>query len=82
MGLIARALEINGIASTLTSWRGAVTRLTMPPRATFTQMPRGMSLGKPHDRAQQRRILEATLALLEQDAPLDPVILNETADDA
>ncbi len=73
---------MEGIAATLTSWRGAVTRLTMPPRATFTRMPRGMSLGRPHDVAQQRRILEATLTLLEQDAPLEPVLLDESADDS
>lgn len=80
MGLIARALEINGIATTLTSWNAGVTRLTTPPRATFTRLPRGMSLGKPHDVAQQRRILEATLALLAYDAPVEPVILNENAE--
>jgi hypothetical protein len=69
-----------GIATTLTSWRAAVTRLTMPPRSTFTRLPRGSCLGKPHDTAQQRRILEATLGLLAEDAPLDPVILDESAE--
>jgi hypothetical protein len=39
-----------------------------------------MTLGKPHDTAQQRRILGATLALLAQESPLDPVILNENGD--
>jgi hypothetical protein len=69
---------MEGIATTLTSWRGGVTRLTMPPRATFTRMPRGMSLGKPHDTEQQRRILGATLALLAYDAPQEPVTLDES----
>jgi hypothetical protein len=77
VGLIARALEMNGLATTLTTWRGGVTRLTMPPRATFTKLNRGSTLGQPGDIAQQRRVLEATLALLAQDAPLDPVILDE-----
>ena len=81
MGLIARALEMEGIATTLTSWRSGVTRLTMPPRVTFTSMPRGMSLGKPHDASQQRRILEATLALLADEAPQEPVTLDESADE-
>jgi hypothetical protein len=80
VGLIARALEINGVATTLTSWNAGVTRLTAPPRATFTRLPRGMSLGKPHDTAQQRRILEATLALFADDAPLEPVILAEDSE--
>jgi hypothetical protein len=77
VGLVARALEQDGVATTLTSWNGGVTRLTMPPRATFTRLARGATLGRPGDRAQQRRILEATLALLAHDAPLEPVQLDE-----
>lgn len=68
---------MKGIATTLTSWRSGVTRLTMPPRSTFTNLARGSTLGNPGDSAQQRRVLEATLTLLEKDAPLDPVILDE-----
>ena len=81
MGLIARALEINGIPSTLTSWNAGRTRITMPPRATFTRLKRGASLGKPGDSVQQRRVLDATLALLAQDAPIEPVLLNEEGGD-
>lgn len=79
MGLIARALELEGIATTLTSWNPGITRLTVPPRATFTRLARGATLGQPHDTVQQRRVLEATLALLAQDAPLEPVYLDEKA---
>ncbi|RME82716.1 MAG: hypothetical protein D6775_10105 [Caldilineae bacterium] len=68
---------MEGVATTLTSWRGGVTRLTMPPRATFTRLNRGATLGQPGDSAQQRRVLEATLALLARDAPLEPVMLEE-----
>ncbi len=81
MGLLARALEISGIATTLTSWHPGRTRPTAPPRATFTNLTRGATLGKPHDAAQQRRVLEATLALLSQDGPLEPVKLAENFDD-
>jgi hypothetical protein len=77
VGLVARALELAGIATTLTSWNGGITRLTCPPRATFTRLSRGATLGAPHDVAQQRRVLEATLALLARDAPLAPVNLKE-----
>jgi hypothetical protein len=77
VGLIARALEGAGIATTLTSWNPGLTRRTKPPRATFTKLGRGATLGMPGDAAQQRRVLEATLALLAQDAPLDPVYLDE-----
>jgi len=68
---------LNGIATALTSWNAGITRLTAPPRATFTKLVRGSTLGRPHDAAQQRRVLEATLALLAQDAPLDPLYLSE-----
>jgi hypothetical protein len=68
---------MEGIATTLTSWNGGRTRLTMPPRATFTRQSRGATLGAPHDAAQQHRILDATLALLAQDAPIEPVVLDE-----
>lgn len=79
MGLIARALELAGIATTLTSWNPGRTRRTCPPRATFTKLGRGATLGQPGDAAQQRRVLEATLALLALDAPLEPVYLDERA---
>lgn len=68
---------MEGIATTLTSWNAGVTRLTAPPRATFTRLARGATLGQPHDEAQQRRVLEATLDLLAREAPIKPVNLNE-----
>ena len=77
MGLVARALELSGIVTTLTSWNTSVTRLTMPPRAIFTRLARGATLGHPGDAAQQRRVLHATLALLAYDAPCEPVQLDE-----
>ena len=79
MGLIARALELKGIATTQTSWNPARTRLMAVPRTTFTGLDRGATLGLPHDTTQQRRVLEATLALLAQDAPIKPVYLEEKA---
>lgn len=77
MSLLGRALEIEGIPATMTTWRDGVARMTKPPRVTFTKLPRGSSVGAPHDEAQQRRVLEATLALLGQEAPIKPVVLDE-----
>jgi len=77
VGLIARGLELKGIATTLTSWNAGITRRIMPPRATFTRLARGATMGHPHNCAQQKRVLEATLALLAQDAPLKPIKLDE-----
>ena len=83
MGLIARALHIeNNIEAVITTWNGGVGRLMMPPRMTITRLVRGATLGAPGDAAQQRRVLEATLALLGQDAPQTPVILNERMPEA
>lgn len=72
---------MNGIATTLTTWNAGRARPTAPPRATFTKLKRGATLGQPHDLAQQRRILKATLALLAQDAPVDIVRLDEKTED-
>ena len=78
MGLIARGLEVEGIATVVTTWNAGRARVTAPPRATFTRLARGATLGKPNDHAQQRRVLEATLALLAEEAPLKPVNLAES----
>lgn len=77
VGLIARSLEKSGIPATLTSWSGALGRLTNPPRLTVTKLNRGSTMGNVGDAVQQRRVLEATLALLEQEAPLKLVRLKE-----
>lgn len=71
---------MEGIATTLTTWNAGVTRLTAPPRGTFTKLARGATIGQPNDTAQQRRILEATLALLALDAPLEMLRLDESAE--
>lgn len=77
MGLIARALEQSGIATTQSSWHSGRARAVKPPRVTLTKLKRGSTLGRPADRAQQLRVLEATLALLAQDAPLPIIELDE-----
>jgi len=77
VGLLARALEMTGIATTLTSWNPVI-RLAKPPRATLTRLNRGATMGEPHKVAQQRRVLAATLALLAEDAPLEISHLDET----
>ena len=82
MSLLNRAFEIEGIPSVMTTWRDGVARLASAPRVTFTKLPRGATLGAPHDEAQQRRVLTATFELFQQEAPIKPVILDETLDDA
>ena len=69
MGLIARALENEGIAATLTGWN-TLTATPKPPRAVRTNLKRGATLGAPHNVEQQKQVLTATLDLLAQDAPI------------
>ena len=77
MGLIARALEMEGLATVIVAWNGGRARLVNVPRMVITRFPRGTIFGRPHDREQQERVLTAALNLLEQDAPLEPVNSGE-----
>ena len=78
MGLVARALEIKGIATVVVAWNGGRVRLINAPRVAITRLPRGTVFGGPGNRAQHNRVLDSALALLEQDAPLEPVYLDES----
>ena len=77
VGLLARALEGAGIATTMTSWMAGRMAAIKPPRATLTKMSTGMTLGHTWDADQQRRIIAATLALLAEPAPLSIVRVDE-----
>lgn len=77
VGLLARALEEAGIATTMTSWMAGRMGAIKPPRATLTQLGAGMTLGHPGDAAQQRRVIQATLDLLAQPAPVPVVRIDE-----
>lgn len=78
-GLVARALEVNHIATTLTAWDADMAMLTAPPRLTASYLPAGSTMGMPGDRAQQLRVLSSTLKLLEVTAPTGVIYLNEHA---
>lgn len=77
IALTARGLEMNDVATTMTCWSAGLASSTAPPRITITKLPSGSTLGMPDDSIQQRRVLEATLALLESDAPLGKEYLDE-----
>ena len=77
-GLVARALEVNNIATTMTTWDPDMAFLTAPPRLTSTYLPPSSPLGMPGNAAQQRKVLTATLQLLELNAPTGIVYLNES----
>jgi hypothetical protein len=66
---------MNGIATVVISWEAKRLLLCNPPRSTV-HGERGAPLGKPHDSAGQRSVLEQSLALLRQEAPLKMRILD------
>ncbi|MEE9512581.1 MAG: hypothetical protein V3V46_00765 [Anaerolineales bacterium] len=59
------------------AWNAGLIRLVSTPRVVITPLSRGMVFGQPSDAAQQLRILNKALELLEQDAPLEPVYFDE-----
>jgi D-proline reductase (dithiol) PrdB len=70
-GLIARALEMNGIATTIATNNNDAITLTAPPRAAVSSLPNRSVLGLPHNPVQQQKTLLAALSLLEKTAPAE-----------
>jgi hypothetical protein len=70
--VLARALEVEGVATTSISMVREHTEKIRPPRALFVPFPFGHALGRPDDPALQHRVLAAALALL--GAPVGPVL--------
>ena len=71
---------MKGIATIVVAWNGGRIRLVAPPRVVITRLQRGTVFGRSGDTEQQQRTLEAALALLELDAPLEPVTVDERLD--
>ena len=70
--MLARALEVEGVATTSISMVREHTEKVKPPRALFVPFPFGHALGRPGDPVLQHRVLAAALALLEE--PAGPVL--------
>ncbi len=77
--MLARALEMTGIATTSISMVREHTEKIRPPRALFVPFPFGHALGRPGDPDLQHRVLRAALDLLAE--PAGPV-LRDFPDDA
>ena len=70
MGLIARAIEANGIPTVSISITKDLTESVGVPRAVFVKWPLGHPLGEPNQPLQQRTmIFEALKLLKEADKP-------------
>ena len=65
MGLTARHLEANGIATVVLGSARDVTEHCGVPRFLFTDFPLGNSVGRPYDAAMQRAVVGEALDLLE-----------------
>lgn len=78
--MLARALEVEGIATTSISMVREHTEKVKPPRALFVPFPFGHALGRADDVALQHRVLAAALDLL--NAPAGPVLVDFPDDDA
>jgi hypothetical protein len=65
VGLVARILEREGLATVSLSSARDITEHIRPPRAAFLNFPLGNQTGRPGDAAGQRAILRAALRLAE-----------------
>jgi hypothetical protein len=68
VGLVARHLEANGIATVILGSARDVVELCGVPRFLFSDFPLGNPCGRPYDAAMQRAIVGLGLDLLESAA--------------
>ncbi|MCI2421439.1 hypothetical protein MOQ72_28795 [Saccharopolyspora sp. K220] len=64
--MISRALEARGIPCVTMSALHEMSEAFKPARPVFADFPLGATVGRPHDPAMQRDVLEATLAVASQ----------------
>ena len=76
MGLIARALEAEGIVTTSISAARDITVAGRLPRAVFVDYPHGHTAGRLEDSVAGRTILEAAFGLLSNNHPEQLVDLD------
>ena len=69
MGLIAAALEKEGIRTVCLSSMEEIMEKVVPPRWLALPFPLGYPLGRPKDAELQRRIILRAFGLLEEDGP-------------
>jgi hypothetical protein len=77
VGLVAAALEREGIATVAIQLLREVAERVRPPRSLLVPFPFGYPLGLPRDVGLQTKVLERALALLALDR--EPPLLEEIA---
>ena len=76
MGLIAAELERHGIATVVIQLLKEVAVRVRPPRSLWVPFRHGYPLGAPDDPRQQRAVIEAALALLDDKALRPPALVD------
>ena len=65
MGLVARALEAAGVPTLCLTSAYSITESVNPPRAAFSDLPLGHTVGRPHEPEFQRDLLRRALRAAE-----------------
>jgi hypothetical protein len=76
VGLVAAALEREGIATVVIQLLREVAERVRPPRALFVPFLHGYPMGKAEDAAAQHAVLEAALRILEDRSLTPPVLVD------
>ncbi|HEV2852774.1 MAG TPA: hypothetical protein VHC97_08215 [Thermoanaerobaculia bacterium] len=74
VGLVAAELERQGISTVALQLLREIAEAVRPPRGLIVPFPHGYPLGRPHDPAGQRAVLEAALRVLEEPGDEGPVL--------
>lgn len=75
VSLVAAELERRGIATVALQLLRLIAERVGPPRGLLVPFRHGYPLGRPHDAAEQHRVISAALGLLEGPGP-GPVLVE------
>jgi hypothetical protein len=87
--VLARILEVAGLSTVMITTMPYWAEKTGVPRTLAVEFPFAQTLGRPHDQAQQRRVIQQALVVLENaqepgtivhSAEIWPVPLNEAVE--
>ena len=76
VGLVAAEVERRGISTVCIELLRDVAEKVRPPRSLCVPFPHGYPLGAPGDPAQQHRVLEAALRVLEDPELKAPALVD------
>ncbi len=80
-GLVAAEIERRGIPTVCVQLLREIAEKVRPPRGLVVPYPHGFPLGQPNDPPAQRLVLEAMLAVVEEERGPGPVLRELEADE-